>query len=54
MKKYIDVSNHQGVIDWEKVKASGIDGVILRAGYLASTARKACNILFSSEKPVCH
>lgn len=33
MKKYIDVSTHQGVIDWEKVKASGVDGAILRAGY---------------------
>ena len=33
MKKYIDVSTHQGVIDWEKVKAAGVDGVIIRAGY---------------------
>lgn len=32
-KKYIDVSNHQGTIDWEKVKAAGIDGAIIRAGY---------------------
>ena len=32
MKKYIDVSNHQGVIDWEKVKGK-VDGVIIRAGY---------------------
>lgn len=31
--KVIDVSYHQGVIDWEKVKASGIDGVIIRCGY---------------------
>lgn len=30
--KYIDVSEHQGVIDWETVKGS-IDGAILRAGY---------------------
>ena len=30
----IDVSVHQGYIDWEKVKNSGmVDGVILRAGY---------------------
>ena len=30
----IDVSAHQGYIDWEKVKNSGmVDGVILRAGY---------------------
>lgn len=33
VKKYIDVSTHQGKIDWEKVKASGIDGVMIRAGY---------------------
>lgn len=30
--KYIDVSEHQGVIDFEKVKGS-VDGVIIRAGY---------------------
>lgn len=29
----IDVSHHQGVIDWETVKASGIDGAIIRCGY---------------------
>ena len=33
MKKVIiDVSEHQGVIDWEKVKPH-IDGAILRCGY---------------------
>lgn len=31
--KVIDVSYHNGVIDWEKVKASGVDGAILRCGY---------------------
>lgn len=30
--KYIDVSEHQGVIDWEQVKGN-IDGAIIRAGY---------------------
>lgn len=30
--KYIDVSEWQGVIDWEKVRPN-IDGAILRAGY---------------------
>ena len=30
----IDVSTHQGVIDWDAVKASGkVDAVILRLGY---------------------
>ena len=31
--KIIDVSKHNGTIDWNKVKASGVDGVIIRAGY---------------------
>lgn len=31
--KFIDVSNYQGIIDWEKVKNSGIKGVIIRAGW---------------------
>lgn len=31
----IDVSYHQGTIDWNKVKASGVQFVILRAGYRA-------------------
>ena len=31
--KVIDVSKHQGKIDWEKVKASGIYGAILRCSY---------------------
>jgi GH25 family lysozyme M1 (1,4-beta-N-acetylmuramidase) len=29
----IDVSHHQGVIDWDAVKAAGVDFVMLRAGY---------------------
>lgn len=29
----IDVSAHQGNIDWQKVKGNGVDGVIIRAGY---------------------
>lgn len=32
-KKVIDVSYHNGTIDWEKVKAAGIDGAIIRCGY---------------------
>ena len=31
--KGIDVSYHNGVIDWEKVKADGIDFAIIRCGY---------------------
>lgn len=33
MVKLIDVSVHQGNIDFKKVKAAGIAGVIIRAGY---------------------
>lgn len=36
MQKGIDVSKHQGVIDWAKVKASGIQFAMLRAGYGAN------------------
>lgn len=32
-KQVIDVSKHNGVIDWAKVKASGIYGAIIRCGY---------------------
>lgn len=32
-RRGIDVSYHQGNIDWEKVKASGVEFAMLRAGY---------------------
>lgn len=32
-KKVIDVSEHNGKIDWNKVKASGVDGAIIRVGW---------------------
>ncbi len=32
-KNLIDVANPNGVIDWKKVSATGIDGAIIRAGY---------------------
>lgn len=35
--KGIDVSSHQGKIDWESVKSSGIEFAIIRAGYGYST-----------------
>lgn len=31
--KVIDVSKYQGAIDWAKVKASGVQGAIVRVGY---------------------
>ena len=36
----IDVSYHQGVIDWKKVKNAGIKFAIIRAGYGKSTMDK--------------
>lgn len=33
MKKGIDVSHHQGKIDWGKVKGSGVEFAIIRAGF---------------------
>ena len=29
-KKIVDVSSYQGIIDWRRVKASGVDGAILK------------------------
>ncbi len=37
MMKGIDVSGYQGTIDFKKVKASGVDFVIVKAGYSTST-----------------
>lgn len=39
-KKIIDVSYHNGSINWSKVKAAGIKGVIIRAGYGAGNVDK--------------
>lgn len=38
--KLIDVSAHNGVVDWAAVKADGIDGVILRAGFGKSASQE--------------
>lgn len=38
--KVIDVSEHQGTIDWKKVKANGIDAAIIRIGYGNGTEDK--------------
>ena len=40
MAKGMDVSKHQGVIDWEKVKADGVEFAMLRAGYGRFDAQK--------------
>lgn len=36
----IDVSIHNGAIDWSKVKASGVDGAIIRCGYGRDLAKQ--------------
>lgn len=33
IEKWIDVSAHQGHVDWPKVAASGVKGAVIRAGY---------------------
>lgn len=33
LKTGIDVSSHQGVIDWEKVKVSGVEFAMIRGGF---------------------
>ena len=45
-KYVIDVSEHNGTIDWEKVKAAGVDGAIIRVGwgYLGRDAQFKRNI----------
>ena len=35
--KVIDVSKHNGAVDWEAVKNSGVDGAIIRLGYGAGS-----------------
>lgn len=40
MKKGIDISYHQGDIDFSKVKSSGIEFVILRSSYRQATDKK--------------
>jgi lysozyme len=39
-EKWIDVSYHNGKIDWEKVAGSGIRGAIIRAGYGGELTQK--------------
>lgn len=40
IKNGIDVSYHQGVIDWKQVKESGVEYAIIRAGYGKNTVDK--------------
>lgn len=40
MNKGIDVSSHQGKIDWKQVKADAMEFAILRAGYGRELSQK--------------
>ena len=44
--KGIDVSKHQGIIDWEKVKKSDIDFAIIRCGYGSDEVTQDDNMYF--------
>ncbi len=50
-KKGIDVSKHQGKIDWEKVRSDGITFAILRAGYGKFASQK--DSLFETNDVAC-
>lgn len=41
--KVIDVSHHQGSIDWEKVKADGVKGAIIRVSDSIGTLDRQCD-----------
>ena len=47
MRKGIDVSKHQGIIDWQKVKEAGIAFAMIRAGYGAGTVDARAHRNFS-------
>ena len=50
--KGIDVSSHQGKIDWEAVKSSGIEFAIIRAGYGLITTDKCFEYNITEAKRV--
>jgi GH25 family lysozyme M1 (1,4-beta-N-acetylmuramidase) len=39
-ENWIDVSAHQGIINWPKVAASGVKGAVIRAGYGNSASQQ--------------
>ncbi len=51
-KIIIDVSKHNGVIDWAKVKESGIDGAIIRVGYGSDTPSQD-DLMFKQNADAC-
>lgn len=49
-KHVIDVSEHQGTINFNSVKASGVSAVIIRAGYGSSTKDKKFDVNIKNAK----
>lgn len=47
-KKVIDISQHQGYIDFEKVKADGIKDVIIRVGWIGNKNNHTLDTYFES------
>lgn len=47
MKKVIDISEHNGFIDFSKVKASGINDVIIRIGWMGNKNNHTLDIRFN-------
>ena len=52
MKKGIDVSKHQGVIDWKKVKADGVEFAMIRTGYWTNYVDEMWEKNYSGAKSV--
>lgn len=48
MKKVIDISQHQGYIDFAKVKADGIKDVIIRVGWIGNKNNHTLDTYFES------
>ena len=44
--KIIDISQHNGEIDFNKVKSNGIDGVIIRVGWIGNKENHTTDIYF--------
>ena len=53
MKKIIDVSQHNGTIDFNKVKESGIEGVIIRIGWIGNKENHTLDTKFVENVKKC-
>lgn len=48
MKEIIDISQHNGNIDFEKVKKSGIHDVIIRVGWIGNKQNHTIDTKFDN------